>query len=242
MKKYEFTGEEKVVGGITLRRIRAVRRFAQADAGEMGGWIQKEENLSHDGECWVSGEALVCNSARVTDDAWVGGHAQVYYDAKIRDNACISGDAWIGGSAEVYGNARVGGNTVVNGHAKIYDRADVMGHAIVRDSARACGEALVDGNSIICQTALVHGDAKVHNVLVPFDTEIKSIRDYIVFKNFWSSGRFFTYFRSNGMWQVGCFWGTSEELLEAAKEDGEVVYRGYKRAVDYVKSALADGL
>lgn len=242
MKKYEFTGEEKVVGGITLRRIRAVRRFAQADAGEMGGWIQKEENLSHDSECWVSGEAIVCNSAVVTDDAWVGGHAQVYYDAKIRDNACISGDAWIGGSVEVYGNARVGGNTVVNGHAKIYDRADVMGHAIVRDSARVCGEALVDGSSIVCQTALVCGNAKVHNVLVPFDTEIKSIRDFIVFKNFWSSGRFFTYFRSNGMWQVGCFWGTSEELLEAAKEDGEVVYRGYKRAVDYVKSALADGL
>ena len=242
MKKYEFTGEEKVVSGITLRRIRAVRRFTQAEAGEMGGWIQKEENLSHDGDCWVGREAIVCNWARVTDDALVSDHAQVYHSAKISGDSYVSDNAWIGGDAEVYGMARVGGNTVITDHAKVYERADVTGHALVRDSARVYGDALVDGTTQVFHNALVHGDAKLYNIIVPFDTEIKSIRDYIVFKNFWSSGRFFTYFRSNGMWQVGCLWGTSEELLEAAKEDGEVVYRGYKRAVDYVKSALADGL
>lgn len=242
MKKYEFTGEEKVVDGITLRRIRAVRRFTQADAGEIGGWIQGEDNLSHDGNCWVGEEAIVCNWARVTDDALVSGRAQVYYSAKISGDTYVSDDAWIGGNAEVYGMARVGDNTVITDHAKVYERADVMGHALVRDYARVYGQALVDGTTQVFHNALVHGNAKLYDVIVPFDTEIQSMRDFIVFKNFWSSGRFFTYFRSNGMWLVGCFWGTSKELLEAAKEDGEVVYRGYKRAVDYVNSALADGL
>ena len=31
----------------------------------MGGWIQEEKNLSHDGNAWVYGNAEVCGDARV---------------------------------------------------------------------------------------------------------------------------------------------------------------------------------
>ena len=51
MKKYEFTGETKQWLGRTLHRIRAVADFKLAGgikvkAGELGGWIEEEENLS----------------------------------------------------------------------------------------------------------------------------------------------------------------------------------------------------
>ena len=55
MKKYEFTDETKEFFGRTLRRIRAVRDFGDVSAGEIGGWIEKEENLSHDGDARVYG-------------------------------------------------------------------------------------------------------------------------------------------------------------------------------------------
>lgn len=59
MKKYEFTGETKEFLGITMRRIRAIKSFGDVKAGDIGGWIEKDSNLSHDGNAWVSGDARV---------------------------------------------------------------------------------------------------------------------------------------------------------------------------------------
>lgn len=55
--KFEFTGETKVWLGIKLHRIRAVAAIEAigVSAGDIGGWIEKEENLSVYGDAWVSG-------------------------------------------------------------------------------------------------------------------------------------------------------------------------------------------
>lgn len=42
MKKYEFTGETRKIGDITVKRIRAARDFAEVKKGDFGGWIEKE--------------------------------------------------------------------------------------------------------------------------------------------------------------------------------------------------------
>ena len=47
-RKYEFTGEVKVVLGRTLRRIKATMNFGFVIQGQLGGFIQSEENLKHD--------------------------------------------------------------------------------------------------------------------------------------------------------------------------------------------------
>lgn len=77
MKKYEFTGETKDFCGVELHRIRALKDFGDVEAGDLGGWIEKEENLSHDGGCWVSGNAWVSGDARVSGNAWVAGDAEI---------------------------------------------------------------------------------------------------------------------------------------------------------------------
>ena len=68
--RYEFTGETKIEFGIKLHRIRALVAIAAfgVAAGELGGWIEKQENLSQ-----VSGDAWVSGDARVSGDAWVSG-------------------------------------------------------------------------------------------------------------------------------------------------------------------------
>ena len=84
--KYEFTGETKKVGlfgNIIVRRIRATIAFGVVKAGDLGGWIEKEENLSQEGDAWV------CGDARVYGNAWVYGNARVYGDARV------CGDAWV---------------------------------------------------------------------------------------------------------------------------------------------------
>ena len=72
MKKYEFTGEVKLGLGRTLRQIRAIIAFGNVKAGDVGGWIEKEENLDQSGDAWVYGDA------RVYGDAQVCGNARVY--------------------------------------------------------------------------------------------------------------------------------------------------------------------
>ena len=78
MKKYELTEETFTVFGKTLYRIRAVRDFGSVKTGEFGGYIEKEENLSHFGDAWVYGDARVSGDARVFGNAWVYGNAEVF--------------------------------------------------------------------------------------------------------------------------------------------------------------------
>lgn len=66
MKKYEFTGETKEFFGHTLHRIRAVIDFGDVKAGDLGGWIETEENLSHEGNAWVYGQACISGQARIS--------------------------------------------------------------------------------------------------------------------------------------------------------------------------------
>ena len=73
---------------------------------------------------------------------------------------------------------------------------------------------------------------------MPRCAEVKSIKDYIVFKNWWSSGRWFTWTRSNNMWTVGCFHGTGEELVEKAYKDSEESGKHYAEIVDYVNRCV----
>ena len=185
-KKYELTDETKGIGGIALHRIRALMDISRygVRAGDIGGWIEAESNLSQDDDAWVS------------DDAWVYGDALVNGNARVYGNAVVCGDARVYGEALVYGDAVVYGNAVVCGDARVY------------------GEALVNGN------AEVSGNA-----------EVKSIRDYAVFKNGWSSGRWFTYTRSNRKWRVGCFHGTGEELIAKAYKDSELSGKCYEAIV-----------
>ena len=115
MRKYEFTGETKVFLNKTLHRIRAVVDFGTVHAGDVGGWIDKEENLNHCGDAWIYGNAKVYGDTEVYGNAKVYGNACVYGDAKVYGNACVYGDTWVGGNAEVYGNAKVGGDAKVYG-------------------------------------------------------------------------------------------------------------------------------
>ena len=63
-----------------------------------------------------------------------------------------------------------------------------------------------------------------------------NVGDYIVFKNNWSSGRYFTWTKSNDKWSVGCFYGTGDELIKKAYADSEVSGKHYEACVKSVET------
>lgn len=203
-QKYKLTDETIELCGVTLYRIEALRDFGNVKAGDKGGFVQSELNLSQKKNCWIYSKAKVCGKAVICGDAKVYGEAMVWGNARVYDRA------WIYGEAKVWGKSSVYGEASVYGQAEVWGEAEVWGNARVSGKAEVCGE-----------------------------TRIKSIEDYIVFKNWWSSGRYFTWTRNNNMWKVGCFYGTGEELIHKAYADSEESGKEYERVVRYVASILA---
>lgn len=94
-KKYILTDDVINFNGHTLHRIKAVRDFDCVKAGDLGGFIESEKNLDHDGDAWVFDDAWVLDDAKVSGDAWVLDDASVFNDAWVSGDAKVSGDAWI---------------------------------------------------------------------------------------------------------------------------------------------------
>ncbi len=106
-KKYVLTETKKEFFGVTLYQIKAVKSFGNVKEGDIGGWIEKEKNLSHNGNAWVSNNAIVRGNARVYGNARVSGNATVSGNARVYGDALVSGDATVSGNAWVYGDAMI---------------------------------------------------------------------------------------------------------------------------------------
>lgn len=179
-KKYEILETHSIEDGIdTLFRIRALRDFGNIKQGQLGGYVESEHNLSHEGNAWIYNWAKVSGNAKVIDDAKVRNMARVMHDAVIsgnaivynnavveinavvKDNAQVYGDAYVTGKSEIGGNAEVHGNADVCDTASIYGNADVSYNATINWNGRVYGNARVTGYSLVSENAEVYGDTLI---------------------------------------------------------------------------------
>ena len=130
-KKYELTEETIEVNGHILHRIKALRDITRfIKAGTLGGFIEREENLSHEGNCWVAD------------------------NAKVFENAKVYGNAMVIENAKVYGNAKVYAKALIGCYAQVYENAKVHGDAFVLLDTH------VNGNSDVCHLRRIRRDIK----------------------------------------------------------------------------------
>ena len=256
--KYKITDETTKYLGRILHRIEALCTFDDVKIGDKGGFIESENNLSQEGTCWVYNNAKVLEQAVVSGDACIYDNAVVCGNALVYDNAEVAGRAIVRSNTKIYGNASISGHAIISGEAQVFDYAYVKEDARIRDNAKVYGYAEIYGNSSISGYAeiydnaeirgrsCIYGKSKVSGYAVVSgeavigDAIIKETHDYIVFKNWWSSGRYFTWTKTNNMWSVGCFHGTGDELIAKAYSDSQKSGREYERIVRYVESILND--
>lgn len=192
--KYELTDITKIIeDDVVLYKIRALKDFGDVHVGDLGGWIEKEDNLSQEGDCWVYDDAQisdwaqvyghatvrnkcwVAGKSRVYDNASVAGIAQVFNDAHVFGHAAISGQAFVYDDARVYGHARVTGRALVYEYAQVHDKAVVSDNALVYDHANIYGQAKilecarVNGNAHIHGGAQVYGNATIYGHVKIFE-------------------------------------------------------------------------
>lgn len=154
-------------------------------------------------------------------EAWVDGEAKVYAGAVVKDRASVHCSACISNRAVICERACICDSVIVSGGVWIGGYTKISGFTVVRQK----GCLPLD----IGTYAEIRGDAV-----------IESNRDYILFKNWWSSNRYFIWTRSNDMWCVGCFYGTGKELIAKAYKDSKMSGREYERVVKYVEQIKRD--
>lgn len=253
-KKYRLTDETIMYDDRILHRIESLIDFNDVKIGDKGGFVESEANLSHESYCWVYNDAKVFGNACVSEYAHVFDKAEVSGNAKVHGCAIIENRAIVGRKAEIYDSASVSEYAVVVGYANVYGCSAIAGNACIKDNSVVYGTACIKGFVNVMGKARIHGYVTVKDCVTIGgnshilgrgeigghayirDAIVSDIDDYIVFKNWWSSGRYFTWTKSNNMWSVGCFYGTGEELIAKAYKDSELSGREYERIVRYVEA------
>lgn len=152
---YQVDGEKK---SVLLRQVIAVTDFNDVKAGTSGGWVDADNVLSQQGDCWIydenamafagteiTGNARITqpctlyNNVRIGDNVWID-RADISDGARISDNVTIQSSS-VRGESAIYGDARVLNQSEIlavqgltHEHAQIlqiYDRATVNHSRIV---------------------------------------------------------------------------------------------------------------
>ena len=125
-KKYEFTGKEMLYP-VKLKEIRALRDFGYVKKGDIGGYIESESCLSHEGNCWVYPGGMVYGKSIITHNAVVGE------GVTIHNCSVVGGNASVLGKGIKINHSSIGDNSVIEDGSVIINSA-IEGKAVIRQS------------------------------------------------------------------------------------------------------------
>ena len=140
MKKYEIT-DIAHPDNPKLHRIRALTDVGtDVHKGDLGGFVETEDNLDQEGFAWIGKDAIAC------EDSYIGGDAILADSAVARDSAYV------------------GNNAVIADHAVVQDNAIVCGGYISGNSC-ICGSAILNSDEQTRCAPMIGGNARVYGEL-----------------------------------------------------------------------------
>lgn len=147
--KYRLTDEVKRPLGIFAYRIQALRDLGDVKAGDYGGYVSSEINLSHEGESWIY------------DDAMATGNSKVEQNAKMFNNSKIYDHAILSGNAKIYDNSEVFDNSIVFDQARMYGNSRAYGHSEIFSNAELTDVSKASQNAWVGKDVVLKGEAHV---------------------------------------------------------------------------------
>lgn len=162
-KKYTLSNQTmRLTDETVLHRIRALKSFVDANGqvvtkGDLGGWVQSEDNLSHEGRSWIYDDARAYGRSKVLDDATLHG------ESEISDNVVVCDIAAMYDQSYALDSARISGDTRIMDYSSIQDMAQVKNAIVCEDSrilsnavvtgARIFGKAVIGRNATVSKTS-----------------------------------------------------------------------------------------
>ena len=252
---YNSNGEE-----ITLYQIRALREFTcpyklnpdgeildqtLVKKGELGGYIQKEENLSHEGGCWIFEEAEVRDNARVEGNARLVGRSVAIDNAVVKGYSCLATNAYVWGNAvldgatQMKGYVSIGGNSTTNGYVCIYGNCQVRGDSVLDGHIYLNGTVVLEnakltGDVHLCGQYYVTFDVNDNKGIAAYrtteliDEQNPDIDKFNIYEYLVASTK-------EDIWSVYNFRGTGEELIKFVEKNHSTSTEYYRNLVEYHK-------
>ena len=174
-KKYELTNEVMEYDGHTLHRIKALKDFFNINKGDLGGWVESEDNLSQYGNCWVFNNSKVYGNVEIYDDARVINSIihQINesfikrYNIQIFDNASVINSIIQGTrifiakdssvSSSIINGTRINltnTSNIFNSQINVYG-LNISDYCTVKDSKIAGHDIAISGQSIITMSEII---------------------------------------------------------------------------------------
>ncbi len=219
---------------IKLYRIQALKTFTKpggynpvVHVGELGGYVESEDNLSQDGNCWISGDAKVKDGGKVIDDAIVCDKAMVSKNAIVRGKSVVRDRCFVTHRSDIFDSTLVGDVTVsdqssIHSGTFLYGEIEVY-KSDIGNSVNLIGRISVKKSRITVPFEL-SGD-----YVINFDVDIP--HSVIGYNIGMPGGRLFTIknivaSKIEDKWSANDFVGTGAELIDFIldSDDEETIY------------------
>ena len=232
--KYELIKESKIMfEGRDIYRIRALKDFNNVKAGDIGGWVCSEDNLSQEGDCWIYDKAKCLDKAKMYNEAKMYDNAvmlnnSIMYDnskmfnkAKMFDksimcnNAEMCGNATMYDSSIMYDNSKMFNNSKMYDEARMFDNAVMFNDSIIYSNSRMCGNAAMYDTATMGKDKLLYGSInKSYKKIFQYHCEKRLLTAILTEVN-------------EILYSVGCQIGmTKEEFIDRIYNDCEVKGKG----------------
>lgn len=119
-RKYELTNITMKFKERTLYRIRALKDFSDVKAGDLGGWVSSEYNLSQYGNCWIYNNAKCMDSSRIYDNSAMYDNAVMCNSSKMHDFSAMFDDSEMRGKSEMHSCSGMYNDSILKGEEKLY--------------------------------------------------------------------------------------------------------------------------
>ena len=182
-RKYELTNISMEFGIKTLYRIRALKDFSDVKVGDLGGWVQSEDNLSQKGECWIYDEAKCMDNARMYDDSCMYGYSEMYDSSRMHgdskmhnysemhDYSIMYSYSKMYDNAEMHDNSKMYGNSIMYGNSMMFDYSEMFDDSAMYGNSTMNGYSIMFGNSELYDDSEMHGRSRMYGDSILKDEE-----------------------------------------------------------------------
>lgn len=236
-------GEMSIVE-IKLYRIQALKTFTKpggynpvVHVGELGGYVEAEDNLSQDGNCWLFDKARVKDGGKVLDDAIVYDKSLVSKNAIVRGRSVIGGHCFVTNQSVII-DSTLEGNVTVTGHSIIHSGSYLYGDIIVDESDIGClvnlaGKISVKKSRItapleLCGDYQLNFDVGTPHSVIGYNIGMP-LGSLFNIKNIVAS-------KVEDKWSACDFVGTGAELIDFIQGSDD------ERTIDYIRSIVENHL
>ena len=236
-------GEMSIVE-IKLYRIQALKTFTKpggynpvVHVGELGGYVEAEDNLSQDGNCWLFDKARVKDGGKVLDDAIVYDKSLISKNSIIRGRSVIGGHCFVTNQSVII-DSRLEGNVTVTGYSIIHSGSYLYGDIKVDKSDIGClvnlsGRISVNKSRItapleLCGDYELNFDVDTPHSVIGYNIGMPGGRLFAI-KNIVAS-------EVEDKWSTNDFVGTGAELIDFIRDSDD------EQRINYVRSIVENHL